>query len=174
MNKNFFQYKNVQKLGKTVIIAVTAIFTASIANAQERIAVLDFKAGAGVTQSEVEGLSAIFVTYFTPEGFILVERTQIDKVIAEQGFQYSTLTNQQMVKIGQILNLSKIVIGDVTVISKQYNVEVRAIAVETGEISAKDGATWAKESSFRKLMRNLATRLAKQLFQKPTPTPIRY
>ena len=159
---------------KWVILFAVLIGFGIYANAQNKIAVIDFKAGTGVTQSDVEGLSAMFVTYFSPQGFALVERTQIDRIITEQGFQKSRLTEQQMVRIGQILNLSKIVVGDITVISGQYNVEVRAIDVETGVISAKDGATWARGTSYRELMRSLATRLAQQLYKKPEPVQIRY
>ena len=55
----------------------------------QRIAVLDFKANGGVSQQTVDGITAIFATYFQPEGYTIVERTQIDKVIGEQGFQHN-------------------------------------------------------------------------------------
>ncbi|MDR1348028.1 MAG: hypothetical protein LBJ63_06315 [Prevotellaceae bacterium] len=149
-----------QKTLKTAIIAIIAMFMANIANAQMKVAILDFKAGAGVEQADVDGVSSMFGTYFIdPQKFTLVERTQIDRVIAEQGFQYSALTNQQMVRIGQILNIQKIVVGDITVVSGQYNVDVRVVDVETGAVNATDGATWARSTSYRELMKNLATRL---------------
>ena len=60
-------------------------------NAQ-RCAVLEFKAGVGISQADVDGISAIFITYFRPAGYTMVERTQIDKAIEEQGFQRSKMT----------------------------------------------------------------------------------
>jgi hypothetical protein len=145
---------------KILFIMIVAVLMAGAANAQMKVAVLDFKAGVGVAQGDVDGISAIFGTYFIdPQKFTLVERTQIDKTIAEQGFQYSALTNQQMVKIGQILNIQKIVVGDVNIMNGQYNVDVRMVNVETGAVDATEGATWAKGTSYRELMKGLATRL---------------
>lgn len=129
-------------------------------HAQTRVGVLDFKAGVGVSQGDVDGISAIFTTYFiSPQNFILVERNQIEQVIQEQGFQRSALTNNDITRIGQILNLQKIIVGDVNDINGEYNVDVRIVDVETGSIQATDGATWSKGVSYRELMKTLATRL---------------
>ena len=83
-----------QRMGKTAIVAIAAvILTAGAANAQMQIAVFDFKAGTGVGQGDVDGIAAIFGTYFiNPQKFTLVERTQINRVISEQGFQHSADT----------------------------------------------------------------------------------
>ena len=137
-------------------------------NAQ-RAAVLEFKANVGVSQQDVDGISAIFITYFQPAGYTMVERTQIDKVIDEQGFQRSKLTENQMVKIGQILNVSKIVVGDVNVVMGQYNVDVRVINVETGTIAATEGATFTG-SSYRTSMQSIAQKLAAKIAISKGPT----
>lgn len=130
-------------------------------NAQ-RCAVLEFKAGVGISQADVDGISAIFITYFHPAGYTMVERTQIDKAIDEQGFQRSEMTESQMVRIGQILNVSKIVIGDVNVVMGQYNVDARVINVESGSIAAAEGATFTG-SSYRATMQSLAQKLASKI-----------
>ena len=128
----------------------------------QRCAVLEFKANVGVSQQDVDGISAIFITYFQPAGYTMVERTQIDKAIDEQGFQRSRMTESQTVRIGQILNVSKIVIGDVNIIMGQYNVDVRVINGETGTIAATEGATF-DGSSYRSTMQNLAQKLASKI-----------
>lgn len=128
----------------------------------QRVAVMEFKAGVGIYQSDVDGISAIFVTYFRPAGCTMVERTQIDQVIEEQGFQRSRLTESQMVQIGRILNVSKIVIGDVNVIARQYNVDVRVISVESGTIAATEGAAFTGES-YRECMKSVAQKLANKI-----------
>lgn len=161
---------------RTFLIFIAIIGLGIGVNAQIRIAVLDFKARTGISQSEVEGISAIFSTYFNnPSKFTLIERTRIDKVVSEQGFQYSSLTESQAVKLGEILNVSKIVIGEVSIISGQYNVDARIVNVQTGIVDGGDGATWVQGTSYRELMKNLATRLmAKIDFTQPiTPvTPV--
>ena len=128
----------------------------------QRCAVLEFKAGVGISQADVDGISAIFITYFRPAGYTMVERTQIDKAIDEQGFQRSRMTESQMVRIGQILNVSKIVVGDVNVVMGQYNVDARVINVESGTIAATEGATFAG-TSYRTTMQSIAQKLAAKI-----------
>lgn len=133
----------------------------------QRIAVIDFNAGVGISQAEVDGISAIFNTYFSPQGYTLVERMRVDRVIDEQQFQRGKLTEQQMIRIGQILNISQIVVGDVNIVMNQYNIDVRVLNVQSGTIAAKDGVTWSPGSSYRTMMQQLATRLASQIAIKP-------
>ena len=143
---------------KRILLFVAMLFI-SLGIFAQRAAVMEFKAGVGISQADVDGISAIFITYFRPAGYTMVERTQIDRVIDEQGFQRSRLTESQMVRIGQILNVSKIVIGDVNVVMGQYNVDVRVINVESGTIAATEGATFSG-SSYRTTMQTLAQKLA--------------
>ena len=143
---------------KKLFLSVLMCLMALVMNAQ-RCAVLEFKAGVGISQADVDGISAIFITYFRPAGYTMVERTQIDKAIDEQGFQRSKMTESQMVRIGQILNVSKIVVGDVNVVMGQYNVDARVINVESGTIAATEGATFAG-SSYRSTMQSIAQKLA--------------
>ena len=135
----------------------------------QRCAVLEFKAGSGISQADVDGISAIFITYFRPAGYTMVERTQIDKVIEEQGFQRSKMTQSEMVRVGEILNVSKIVVGDINVVMGQYNVDTRVINVQTGTIAATEGATFAT-SSYRTSMQSVATKLAAKIAITPGST----
>lgn len=137
----------------------------------QRIAVLDFNAGVGVSQADVDGISAIFNTYFSPRGYTLVERTQIDKAIDEQNFQRGKFTESQMVRIGQILNVSNVVVGDVNIVAGQYNVDVRVINVQSGTIQATEGVTWTSGTSYRNMMKSIAEKLANKIAINPvTPT----
>lgn len=147
----------MKALTKTFIVAILCLMAFSV-NAQ-RCAVLEFKAGSGISQADVDGISAIFITYFRPAGYTMVERTQIDKVIEEQGFQRSRMTQAQMVRVGEILNVSKIVVGDINYVFGQYQVDARVINVETGTIAATEGATFAT-SSYRSSMQSVAQKLA--------------
>lgn len=144
-------------------------------SAQPRIAVLDFNAGVQVSQNDVDGLSAIFNTYFEPAGYTVVERTRVSRIIEEQNMQGGRLTEKEMVKLSEILNVPVIVIGDVNKAMGQYNIDVRAVNVETGAILAKDGAEWAEGTSYRSMMRALAERLSKDIpmveFKRPEPKP---
>lgn len=151
------------------------MFLMALSMQAQRCAVLEFKAGTGVSIADVDGISEIFSTYFRPSGYTMVERTQINKVITEQGFQRSSLTQDQMVRVGQILNVSKIVLGVITVWGGGYNVDVRVVDVQTGIDVAAEGATFSGD--YRTTMKNLAQKLAGKIAITPgstvrsTPTP---
>ena len=140
-----------------------------IAMQAQRIAVLDFNAGSSISQADVDGISAIFNTYFSPSGYTLVERTRIDRIIDEQGFQRGRFTQDQMVRIGQLLNVSRVVVGDINYAFKQYNVDVRVVNVESGTIAAKSGTTWDEGASYRQMMKDLAEDLAQKIAIIPQP-----
>lgn len=57
----------------------------------QRIAIFDFNAGTGVTQDEVDGLSAIFNTYFSPKGAQIIERTRVDRLVQDKNFKNQSL-----------------------------------------------------------------------------------
>lgn len=141
----------------------------------QRAAVLEFKAGVGVSQADVDGLCGMFTTGFRPAGYTIIERSQIDRIISEQNMQRSNLTESQMVRIGKLLNLSCIVIGDVNVVMSEYNVDVRVINVESGVVIATAGKAFT--GSYGENMRTLAQTLAGKIAIKPgqtvpaTPTP---
>ncbi|MBR4774370.1 MAG: hypothetical protein IK010_08080 [Bacteroidales bacterium] len=148
---------------KYIFAALVATLLCTNIFAQPRIAVLEFNAGVGILQSDVNGLSAMFNTYFSPEGYIVVERTRVSRVLEEQNIQVAAMTEEQRVRLGQILNVSVIIIGDVNYAMKQYNVDVRAVNVETGGILAKDGIEFKEGSSYREMMKTLAERISKKI-----------
>ena len=120
--------KNLRKL--LWLIAMLVLTSSAFAR---KIAVFDFNAGTGVTQDEVDGLSSIFNTYFEPKGAEIVERTRVDRLVPEQKIQNSKFTNSEMVAMGEQLNASLIVVGDVNVIMEQYNVDIRVVNVQTAQ-----------------------------------------
>lgn len=167
------QRKAIKKMKKLILIGALCLMALTM-NAQ-RCAVLDFKAGTGVSVADIDGISEIFGTYFRPAGYTMVERTQINKVITEQRFQQSSLTQEQMVRVGQILNVSKIVLGVITVWGGGYNVDVRIVDVQSGIDVAAEGATFTGD--YRTAMKNLAQKLAGKIAitpgktVQPTPAP---
>lgn len=150
-----------KNLRKVLWLIVMLVLTSS-AFAQ-RIAIFDFNAGAGVKQVEVDGLSAIFNTYFEPKGAEIIERTRVDRLLQEQKFQKSRFTTSDMVAMGEQLNASLVVVGDVNIVMEQYNVDIRVVNVQTGTIVAKDGISFDKNTSYRGTMQQLAERLAKKM-----------
>ena len=150
------------KLSRKVLWLIAMLVLTTSAFAQ-RVAVLNFNAGSGVTQMEVDGLSSIFNTYFAPKGAEIVERTSVDKILQEQKFQNSRFTNTDMVALGEMLNVSLIIVGDINVVMEQYNVDVRVVNVQTGTTVAKDGTSFSTGGSYRDMMKELGERLSNSL-----------
>lgn len=134
----------------------------------QKCAVLEFRGASSVSVSDVDGISEMFMTYFRPAGYTMVERAQIDKVISEQGFQRSSLTDAQAVRVGRILNVSKVVVGKVSRLGGQYQVDVRVVDVESGHDIALEGSTFSGD--YRTNVRNLSTKLASKISIKSGPT----
>ena len=118
-------------------------------NKKMKIAVMDFKAGVGVNANEVEGLSdMLIITLFETKKFDIVERSQLYEVFKEQNLQ-GDLTVQQCVQVGRILGVKSILIGTVNFLAEhknldgsmtgEYNVDVRAVDVESGEVVTTAG-----------------------------------
>lgn len=139
------------------------------------IAVMDFKAGVGVEQNEVNGLSDMLINSLYKTGeFKIVERSQLNKVIREQKFQQSDLTSDQVVEIGRILGVKAILIGSVNFIptgrtlyqkatetvSGEYNVDIRVVDCTTGELMTTAGRNKTSKSTYRQLMENISEELA--------------
>lgn len=135
----------------------------------QRCAVLGFEAGAKLSLSDIDGISETFNTYFQPAGYTMVERTLINKVISEQQFQLSKYTQEQMVRLGEFLNVSKVVIGKIYITRDGgYQVDVRVVDVQTGARVAADGTT--VRGDFRQAIKKLAQDLAAKIAIKPGRT----
>ena len=152
--------------------------TATAQNKKMKIAVMDFKAGVGVNANEVEGLSDMLInTLFETKKFDIVERSQLYEVIKEQKLQ-GELTVQQCVQVGRILGVESVLIGTVNFLAEhknydgsvtgEYNVDIRAVDVESGQILTTAGAAKSSSSTYRALMEKIARQLAENLMdEKP-------
>lgn len=151
-----------ERVDSAANVGMNSINENSSNEATKKVAVLEFKAGVGVLQNYANSWSALFSTYFRPVGYTIVERIQLDKVIIEQGLQNSSLTEEQMVHVGRMLNVSHIVIGDVSRTGEDYNVDIRVVDVETGAVIISDGVTFS-HSKYRSEMKNMAKNIATQM-----------
>lgn len=154
---------------KRFLTLICALFVVANLSAQ-RVAVLEFSAGSGISQTEVDGVASIFNTYFAPNGYTLVDRIDIDKAIAELNLQTDKITQKQMARIGELLNVSIIVTGKVNIHAGEYNVDVKAQQVETGRICGTSGKTYKPGSSYRETMKAIAIDLSNQIAIKPEKT----
>ncbi len=150
---------------KNILTFLATLVLCGVSYAQElKIGISNFKAGVGLTQQDIDGVSAIFTSYFiNPSEYTLVERTQIDKLLEEQNLQQSTVTDSDIVRIGKIMNLAYIIVGDINLIMGEYNIDVRLINVEDGKVVAADGSSWVSGQSYRAVIQKVAENLSSKI-----------
>ena len=100
----------------------------------------------GLTEVEANILSERLTNKLVSlKKYIVIERSNVDKIMKEQKFQYSGCTNNQCaVKIGELLNSNYIIIGSVSKFGTTYSIDARMIDVETSEVV--DSAIFSDES----------------------------
>ena len=156
----------MKKISLIIMLLLAFAMTATAQNKKMKIAVMDFKAGVGVNANEVEGLSDMLINTMYESGkFSIVERSQIDQVLKEWKFQASELTNEQLVQMGRILGVESVLVGTVNLIASEYNVDVRAVDVESGEVVATAGGTKSPGSTYRAMMEKIGRQLAANLME---------
>jgi hypothetical protein len=168
----------MKKISLIIMLLMAFAMVATAQNKKMKIAVMDFKAGVGVNANEVEGLSDMLInTLFETKKFDIVERSQLYEVLKEQKLQ-GELTVQQCVQVGRILGVESVLIGTVNFLAEhknldgsitgEYNVDIRAVDVESGQILTTAGAAKSSSSTYRALMERIARQLAENLMdEKP-------
>ena len=154
----------MKKVSLIIMLLIAFAMAATAQNKKMKIAVMDFKPGVGVNTNEVEGLSDMLINTMYESGkFSIVERSQIDQVLKEWKFQASELTNEQLVQVGRILGVESVLVGTVNLIASEYNVDVRAVDVESGEVVTTAGAAKSSGSTYRAMMEKIGRQLAANL-----------
>ena len=125
------------------ILLLQLLFSNAYTREKITMAVLDFEAK-NMSQSSAEAVTDLLRTeLFNTGHFKVVERQRIKKIIEEQRFQMSGITDaNQAVEIGRILNVEKIMIGTVTLLGSTHIVNTRIVDVKTGLVVLAE----AKES----------------------------
>ena len=118
------------------------LLTLSNINAQESkttLAVLDFE-GRGINTLEAATLTDRFTSEIgKTESMVLVDRTMVEEILKEQGFQQSGCTTDECaVEIGQLLGVKFLITGSLGKLGKLYTINLKMIDVETGKIKYKN------------------------------------
>ena len=153
---------------KKLLLIFLLLAGTAVCQAQPRIAVLEFKAGVGLSQSDVNGLAGIFSTYLIDtRQFQVVERVQIDRIVSEQNLQLSSLTESQTVEIGRLLNVRYVVVGDVNLVMGQYTIAVRLLDAQTATGIASAAGQWKSGDTYLNIMKNLVDELVGKISAEP-------
>jgi len=96
--------------------------------------------------------------------FTVVERTAMQKVLAEQAFQSTGCTDQDCaIKLGKLLNVKLICVGSFAKFMGRYVLSIRVVDVQTGAIQFADAARGETEDQMSTDLGRLADRTAAAL-----------
>jgi hypothetical protein len=133
---------HASRIGRHILIL--ALTLAAIAYAQETgpvthnpLIAVNTLEGRGITPDEAATLTDVLRTELLNTGkYKVMERTQMEAILKEQGFQQSgACTDQQcMIEMGQLLGAELLVAGSVGKVGKAFSINVRVISIKTSEI----------------------------------------
>ena len=147
-----------------ILLTICFLFITTVIYAEETakkgLAVLDFKPS-GVSASE-----ATFVTDFfrnalvSAKTFRLIDKSNMDKILSEQGFQQTGCTTQECaVQMGKLLNVKAMISGNFGLLFGEYVITINLVDVETGEITYSDSGRCKDPTQLESVTMQMAARL---------------
>lgn len=125
---------------KYALLIVTFLTVLGLSAEEARkvnFAVLGLKNGTGVTSGETDILAdRLRVNLFRTGKVVMMERSQMDEILKEQGFQASGACNDAecAVEMGQMLGVERVVSGSIGKLGNLFLVNLRVIDVQTAKI----------------------------------------
>lgn len=110
------------------------------------IAILDLE-GRGISELEAQTLTDRMRSELVNTGAVtIVERSQMQEILEEQGFQQSGCTSDECaVEVGKLLGVENMITGSIGKIGSSYTLDVRMFKVETGAILKTVNRTYRGE-----------------------------
>jgi|SRR3989339_464190 len=116
------------------MISLFLLFFCQILSAKNNYAVFDFK-GMNISEADANVISEFVRNYLVNRGIEVVDRNNMQMILAEQGFQQTGCTDQTCVtKMGKILNVNKGIMGSFSKMGNIYFITVNLIDIETAKI----------------------------------------
>jgi curli biogenesis system outer membrane secretion channel CsgG len=161
------KYKNFLILFLIFAVGALPLLAQDMSALKKRVAVVDFEDRAHYGYDIGKGVADMLVTALVEsKKFMVIERTELEKVLEEQGLgQSGTVTPQSAAKVGQLLGAEMLVTGSVTEFGEKESkvggglgrlgglnlgvskkmarvaVDIRLVNVNTGEIVAAKSAS---------------------------------
>ena len=133
---------------KKIIFCLIFSVTASVAFGQANvpaIVVSTFSTrGQAVTADDVESITELFIAELAKQsGIRVVDRTSIERVVAEMRFQTSDWSNsQKTAQLGAALNAEFLVRGQINQLGQQISVAITALDIKTLEVVSSSTETF--------------------------------
>ena len=148
------------------------ISTTLNAKTKHRLAILDFKSIGAVDPSEAKVITNMVLAVLSNSKLLdIVERENIDVILSELAFHESGINCSESscaIKIGRLLSVNKIIIGEVLKVEQKFTINAKFVDVETGKI---DFSVFSEADSITKLNKALYV-LSKKIIEKITDMTI--
>ncbi|MBN1823737.1 MAG: hypothetical protein JW803_05405 [Endomicrobiales bacterium] len=124
------------------------------------IAVAEFT-GRDVTEADASAITDFFrVGLVKTRSYSVLDRKNMEVILGEQKFQMSGVAEQESaVKLGKMLGVQKMVVGNVTLFDKTYYINVQVVDVEKGVIEASEKASALDKNQLPEKSEALAFRI---------------
>lgn len=160
-----FSMKNL----KPYFISLLILIFSMSAFSQSRVAILDFENVSGISKYDGLGkaMSNMLITdlknNIKQNKVVFLERSQLNKILEEQGLQKSkNFDNKTVVDFGKLAGVNYVILGSVYVLDGICNVSSRMVDVSTSEIvHSKEGN--GKITNWLDIKTILANELSKEL-----------
>jgi len=117
-------------------ILTSIFFLVSSSNSKPIVAVLPL-IGHGIADESLFTITDALSNRLVQTGKMRVlERSQINSILAEQGFQNSGAcdSSECAVEVGKLLSVEYIIVGTIGKIGESYSISARLVSIQTGEI----------------------------------------
>jgi len=131
-----------------------------LASQDRTMAVSNFEAQ-NVSAGDAAVISDMLRNQLVKQGaFNIVEKTNMEKVLAEQAFQQTGCTTSECaVKLGKLLNVKYLVVGSFGKVMESHMISMRVVDVETARIIYSDESEGKDLAGVREGIRQMAERL---------------
>lgn len=122
-----------------IFVPAYCVELSSKSKIRENIAVLDFD-GKNISSSDASIFTDFLRTELVKTGiFNVAEKANIEKIFKEMKFQQTGLTStEDAVKIGNMLNVRKMILGSVAKLSETYYITAEIVDVESSKIDKSE------------------------------------
>lgn len=151
------------------LFLLLCLANAALSSASPVVAVMPLQASE-VTPGEVALVTDAIGSHLQKDGaFRVLERSQMEKILSEQGFQQSGACDaaECAVQAGQMLGIDRMVVGSVGRLGAAWVLNLRMVSVSTGEVLASTSRS--QKGEIADLLTDLAPLAVEDLLARGAP-----
>jgi len=156
---------------KKILISLLIFITCALAQPLVNIAILELE-GKNVPQTEASILSdKLRVELYKTNKFKIIERGQMDEILAEQGFQQTgCFSDECIVEVGRLIGVEQIIAGSIGKVGDIYFISIRLISITEGTVI--NNVEEMVEGTINEVLKTGMTNIVHKLIaDEPSPPP---